>query len=256
MLRSMPVPSPSSAAGAASESNRSPGAALVLERVGKSYFEGDARRTILEAIDLEIAPAERVALLGRSGSGKSTLLNLAGGIDRPDAGRILVGGEDLGALDEAGVTRFRRRSVGLVFQAFHLVPVLTVAENVSLPLEFDGRLDRAGRARVHELLDRVGLADRAAEHPDHLSGGEQQRVALARALVRRPTLLLADEPTGNLDEETAESVLALLDTLAREEGTAVLMATHSIRSAAHCDRALRLDHGHLRVETLQPQNAP
>ena len=168
-------------------------------------------------------------LLGRSGSGKSTLLNLVSGIDLPNSGAVVVAGVDLTALDEHRRTLFRRRHIGFIFQFFNLIPLLTVEENLLLPLELTDQLDAAGRARARKLLDRVGLGDRAASYPEQLSGGEQQRLAVARALVHDPPLVLADEPTGNLDEETAGAVLDLLDGLARETRKTVIMVTHSRR---------------------------
>lgn len=220
-----------------------------LRGLTRRYGAGSALRSVLDGVDLDVERGELVALLGRSGSGKSTLLNLVAGIDVPDAGTVHVDGRDLAAMDEGARTRFRRRHVGMVFQAFHLVPVLTVAENVALPLELDGRPDADGRRRIAQLLEAVGLADRADERPDVLSGGEQQRIAVARALVRRPSLVLADEPTGNLDDDNAELVLELLTSMARAENAAVLLATHSARCAAACDRVLRVAHGALVAET-------
>ncbi|MBK8980428.1 MAG: ABC transporter ATP-binding protein [Planctomycetes bacterium] len=238
------------------DDQRSP-PALELRGVHKRYREGDVERDVLRGIDLTLQPGETVALLGPSGSGKSTILHVAGGVDRPSSGSVRLAGQDLARLSEAARARLRRRQVGFVFQAFHLVPTLSAAENVALPLELDGRLDAAGRARVAELLARVGLGDRASARPDHLSGGEQQRVAIARALVHSPTLLLADEPTGNLDEDTAEVVIDLLTGLACEAGVATLVATHSAHFARRCDRALRLDHGLVRDATgAAPSGAP
>ncbi len=216
-----------------------------LVDVHRSYREGGREHEVLRGIDLTVRRGELVALLGRSGSGKSTLLHVIGGLDAPNSGGVRIGGDDLLAVSERERTLLRRRRIGFVFQAFHLVPVLTIAENVSLPLELDGALDADGRARVDELLERVGLRERQDAFPDRLSGGEQQRVALARALVRRPALVLADEPTGNLDEESARRVLDVLTELCREECAAVVMATHSIRCAARCDRVLRLENGRL-----------
>jgi putative ABC transport system ATP-binding protein len=216
-----------------------------LADVHKSYAEGGQSHEVLRGVDLSVRAGQLVSLLGRSGSGKSTLLHLLGAIDAPDHGRVRVVGQDLGALSERDRTLLRRRHIGFVFQAFHLIPVLTVAENVALPLELDGGLTAQQRSRIDRLLDRVGLSDRAATSPDRLSGGEQQRVALARALVRGPQLVLADEPTGNLDDDAAENVLDLLTELCRAEGAAVVMATHSMRCAERCDVVHRLDHGRL-----------
>src|SRR3989454_1469943 len=201
--------------------------AVELRQVGKSYREGEVERVVLRDVSLTIARGEIVVLVGRSGSGKSTLLNVIAGIDRPTAGSVLVDGTDLTALDEQARTRFRRRHIGFVFQFFNLIPLLTVEENLLLPLDLNGRADAEGVARARGLLERVGLAGRGDSFPERLSGGEQQRVAIARALIHDPALILADEPTGNLDAETAAGVLDLLGTLAREAGRAGVMVTPS-----------------------------
>ena len=183
--------------------------------------------------------------VGRSGSGKSTLLNLIAGIDRPTAGTVTVNGTDLTALDEQARTLFRRRHIGFVFQFFNLIPLLTVEENVLLPLDLNARARSDGVARVRELLERVGLGGRGASYPERLSGGEQQRVAIARALVHEPAVVIADEPTGNLDAETAAGVLELFDTLAREARRTVLMATHSREVIGVADRIFAMERGGL-----------
>lgn len=207
--------------------------------------EGGVDREILRGVDLELARGEFAALLGRSGSGKSTLLNLIGGLDAPDGGEIWIDGERVDDLDETARTILRRRRIGFVFQAFNLVPTLTVLENVLLPLELDGRADAAARERAGSLLEEVGLGDRADSFPDRLSGGEQQRVAVARALAGEPALVLADEPTGNLDHETGDAVLDLLERLVRERGVTLLVVTHSTDAAARADRTLSMDDGQL-----------
>jgi len=222
-----------------------PDVVVALNGVTKSYWEVDRRRSVLEAVDLEIRAGERVALVGRSGSGKSTLLNLIGGIDEPAVGEVSVLGQSLGRLGEPRRTLFRRQHIGFVYQFFNLIPTLSVAENVALPLELNGLGALEIRQRVGELLRRVGLHGRERSFPDRLSGGEQQRVAISRALVHRPTLLLADEPTGSLDEETGEEVLQLLDELLSATATTMLLVTHSHEVAAICDRVLRLEHGSL-----------
>src|SRR5690242_11523519 len=232
-----------------------PAPAVLLSHVGKTYHEGDSERVVLRDVSVAIAPGEIAVLVGRSGSGKSTLLNLIAGIDRPSAGRVLVDGTDLTALDEDARTRFRRRHIGFVFQFFNLVPVLTAEENLLLPLELNGKADAAGLARARGLLERVGLGGRGASLPDRLSGGEQQRVAIARALVHDPPLILADEPTGTLDAETAASVLGLLDALAREAGTTVVMVTHSREVVGVADRIFEVQRGGL-VEQSSAPDAP
>lgn len=217
--------------------------AVEVRGLERHVDEGGERRSILRGIDLTLARGEFVALLGRSGSGKSTLLNLLGGLDRPDAGEILLDGERVDTLDETARTILRRRGIGFVFQAFNLVPTLTVLENVLLPLDLDRRGSAADRARARELLDAVGLGDRCESFPDRLSGGERQRVAVARALVVEPVLVLADEPTGNLDHETGEGVLDLLEKLVPDRGATLLLVTHSKEAAARASRVLELDDG-------------
>jgi putative ABC transport system ATP-binding protein len=219
-----------------------------LVNLSKAYQEGDRRRVVLQDASVEFARGEFVALLGRSGSGKSTLLNLVSGIDRPDDGQVWIGGQELTAMSERDRTLFRRRHIGFVFQFFNLIPTLTVVENVALPRELNGASSRAARADAERLLDAVGLLDRARAYPDKLSGGEQQRIAIARALVHDPQLVLADEPTGNLDENTGETVLALLDRLTRQAGKNLLMVTHSAESAGWADRVFQLHNGKLEFD--------
>lgn len=203
-------------------------------------------RTVLGGVDLEVKAGERVALLGPSGCGKSTLLNLLGGLDRPDAGSLRFQGEELAEASPARLADLRRERLGTIFQFFHLIPSLTARENVELPLRL---LKRPGaRARAQALLDAVGLASRAEAWPSELSGGEMQRVAVARALATAPALLLADEPTGNLDRASGEAVLALLAELSEREGAALVMVTHSEAAAAICHRRLRLVDGLIREE--------
>ena len=216
------------------------GAALVFDDVSKVY--PDARGTVaLDGIRLSVSPGEFLAVVGPSGCGKSTLLHLSGGIDVATGGRVLADGRDLGKLPERDLTLFRRRSVGVVFQFFNLIAALTVLENVELPLALDG--ERGAGARARRLLERVGVADRAGAYPWELSGGQVQRVALARALVHRPSLLLADEPTGNLDSASGAVVLDLISELHREEGVTVLLATHSDEAARRAGRTVRLRDG-------------
>ena len=224
--------------------------AVEVRQVSKSFREGEAERLVLRDVSMTMAKGEIVVLVGRSGSGKSTLLNLMAGIDRPTAGTVVVNGTDLTALDEQARTRFRRRHIGVVFQFFNLIPLLTVEENVLLPLDLNGRADAEGVARTRALLERVGLAGRGHNFPEQLSGGEQQRVAIARAVIHEPALILADEPTGNLDADTAAGVLDLLDMLAREAGRTVLMATHSREVVGVADRIFTIQRGAL-VERSQ-----
>jgi putative ABC transport system ATP-binding protein len=213
-----------------------------LDRVTKDYSEGRELRHVLKDASLEVAEGEFVAIRGRSGSGKSTVLNLVAGIDRPSSGEIYVAGNALSRLGPRERTLLRRDQIGFVFQFFNLIPTLSVLENVLLPAELSGR-DESRRAAG--LLERVGLADRAASFPDRLSGGEQQRVAIARALVRDPRLVLADEPTGNLDDATGAAVMGLLDALTRRAGKTLLLATHSREVAALADRVLTIEAGRL-----------
>ncbi len=225
-----------------------------LEGLSKSYTDAGTTHTVLDALHLAFYAGEFVCLLGRSGSGKSTLLNLISGIDAPTAGAVTLCPADgapvaITALDEHARTLFRRRNIGIVFQFFNLIPTLTVLENVMLPLELNNQRQEA-RPRAAALLERVGLGDKAARYPDTLSGGEQQRVAIARALVHDPLLILADEPTGNLDEETGAAVLDLLLELTRDAGKTLLMATHAPEVARLADRVLHLDHGKLVSEAL------
>jgi putative ABC transport system ATP-binding protein len=216
-----------------------------LTDLAKSYREGDRSHTVLDGASARVAAGERVAILGPSGSGKSTLLNLISGIDLPDAGSVEIGEIEMTSLDERARTLFRRVHVGFVFQFYNLLPTLTVLENLLLPLELTNGADSGGEARARELLARVGLEDRAQTFPDRLSGGEQQRVAVARALVHGPGLILADEPTGNLDEDTGGQVAALLDELVADHGRTLVVVTHSRELAARMDRVLRVDHGML-----------
>lgn len=218
---------------------------IELSGVTRIYREGDRERVVLDAIDLTIEAGEIVAVVGRSGSGKSTLLNLVGGVDVPTRGDVRIAGTSIVGGSEHARALYRRASVGFVFQFFNLIPTLTVEENLLLPLELNGVARNVARGRARMLLDQVGLADRATAFPERLSGGEQQRVALARAIAHRPKILLADEPTGNLDADAAGHVLALVRRLSGEDGTTVLLATHSEEAAAVADRVLALRAGHL-----------
>jgi len=200
---------------------------------------------VLDDLELEVAAGEKLAVMGRSGSGKSTLLNLISGIDFADAGTVTLNGREVSSLREPARTLFRRAQVGFVYQFFNLIPTLNVAENVRLVLELNGVRGAAARARTLAILALVGLRERAASAVEQLSGGEQQRVAIARALVHEPLLLLADEPTGNLDESSASEVLALLEQLRVQRGTTLVMVTHDEQLAARADRVLELREGRL-----------
>ena len=216
-----------------------------LKGIGKSFPEGDRERVVFRDACLSIESGAWVFLLGRSGCGKSTLLNLVSGIDLPDQGEVMVDGHALNRMSERERTLFRRNHIGFVFQFYNLIPTLTVAENVLLPLELTGLLTPEHRRRARDLLDAVGLGDRGQAFPDRLSGGEQQRVAVARALVHAPKLVLADEPTGNLDADTGRQVLDLFQRLLRPSGSTLVLVTHSSEVAALADRVLTIQNGAL-----------
>ena len=218
---------------------------IEAREVVKRFRTGTEEIDVLRGLDLEVSPGEIVVILGVSGTGKSTLLNLLGGIDRPTAGQLRVDGYELGALSDAELTEYRRDMVGFVFQFYNLIPSFTALENVVSALEAAGRRDDGGAERGRDLLAAVGLEKKTDKFPEELSGGEQQRVAIARALVKSPPLLLADEPTGNLDPETGERVLRVLLDELRGNGTTMLMVTHNPALGEAADRRLALDHGHL-----------
>lgn len=215
--------------------------ALQVSRVIKSYGSTE----VLRGVSLTLEPGERVALMGPSGSGKSTLLNCIGGIDRPDEGSIEIAGQPLGGLDNEGLCRLRRETVSTVFQFFHLLPTLSARENIEFPLQLQGVPTKERDRRVRDLVEEVGLSHRSGAMPHELSGGEMQRVAIARALVIEPRLILADEPTGNLDSATGESILDLLATLGDRHGTAMLVVTHSPQVTRICRRTLEMRDGSL-----------
>jgi putative ABC transport system ATP-binding protein len=215
---------------------------LEVRGLSKSFASGNP---LLDGVDLTVAPGEWVAIVGESGSGKSTLLNIVAGLERPDVGEVRLEGRIVDFRDDAAITLWRRRHLGFVFQAFHLLPYLSVAENVALPLALGGVASRERAARADEMLAAVGLAGFGGRRPASLSGGEMQRVAIARALAHRPRLVLADEPTGNLDESSARAVLDCLRDAVKGAGAAALMVTHSPVAAARADRALRLSAGKL-----------
>ncbi|MGJ4857466.1 ABC transporter ATP-binding protein [Labrys sp. La1] len=220
--------------------------AIDLADVHLSLGTGAARVHILKGVTLKIRQGEAVGLVGPSGSGKSTLLMTLGGLERPDSGSIRIAGQDLGVLDEDGLAKFRGRHIGIVFQSFHLIPTMTALENVAVPLELAGRRDAFARAEAE--LEAVGLGARKAHYPAQLSGGEQQRVALARALAPEPAILIADEPTGNLDEGTGAGIVELMFRLKRERGATLVLVTHDLGLAARCDRMIRIRSGHIEAD--------
>ena len=217
---------------------------LRIEKLCKAYREGGVRREVLERASAHLAAGEFVAVTGRSGSGKSTLLHLVSGVDEADSGSVWLEGRNVTAASERERTLLRRARIGFVFQFFNLIPSLNVEENLRLPLELN-RLHRDAETRIDAMLERVGLAGRRRSFPDRLSGGEQQRVAIARALIHEPALVLADEPTGNLDAEAADQVIALLRELGTSQRRLLVLATHSEEAAAAADRVLRLERGAL-----------
>jgi putative ABC transport system ATP-binding protein len=229
----------------ASLSNTTDEVLVSLRGVAKSYRRGAQTVRVLDGLDLDVALAEFVGLMGPSGSGKSTVLNLIGGLDRADAGAVMIGGSDISRYDERQLTAWRAVCVGFVFQAYNLLPALTAEQNVALPLLLTTLRRAEIRRRARLALDIVGLSDRATHRPGELSGGQEQRVAIARAIVADPMLLICDEPTGGLDRETADDVLGLLALLNREHGKTVIMVTHDPKAAAYAGRVLHLDKGAL-----------
>ena len=219
-------------------------AIIKLENVTKAYGEGDAVFA-LSGVDLEIERGERVAIMGQSGSGKSTLLNLVCGLDRPSSGAVFFDNKSLACLDDDDLTRLRREKIGMIFQTFNLLPVLTAIENVALPLRLQGTGLRDAEQRAAAMLRRVGLADRHKNRPDEMSGGERQRVAIARALIFDPPVLLADEPTGNLDSHTGDEVLGLMDDLHNEFNTTIVLVTHNELASDRCERRITLLDGRI-----------
>jgi lipoprotein-releasing system ATP-binding protein len=219
---------------------------VTARALNKTYTVGGARIHVLRDLDLEVRQGEMVAIVGASGVGKSTLLHLLGGLDRAGSGDVAVAGRQLSTMNDDALVEFRNRHVGFVFQFHHLLPEFSGAENVEMPMRIAGVPLAQGRQRASDLLGRVGLGERLSHRPGMLSGGEQQRVAVARALIMQPALLLADEPTGDLDEGTAESLHVLLLEMHREHGLTSILATHNHKLAATCDRVLRLEFGRLR----------
>jgi putative ABC transport system ATP-binding protein len=214
-----------------------------IRNLSKAYRRGDQTVAVLTDINLDVDPGEFVALMGPSGSGKSTLLNLIAGIDKPSGGRLRVAGEDIAALPETQLADWRAQHVGFIFQLYNLMPVLTAFENVELPLLLTGLPGRRRREHVEEALAMVGLSDRKAHYPSELSGGQQQRVAIARAIITDPTILVADEPTGDLDRQSAADVLELMDQLNVQLGKTIIMVTHDQRAASAAHRLIHLDKG-------------
>lgn len=213
---------------------------IEFRNLSKSYLEADQGHVVFEDVNGVINEGEFVVLLGKSGSGKSTLLNLISGIDAPSSGEVLFNNESLTRMSEDKRTLFRRHNIGFVFQSFNLIPTLTVTDNLLLPLELTKQLDDETRLRVNKLLKQLGVIDRLDYYPDQLSSGEQQRIAIARALIHEPAIILADEPTGNLDQETGQEVLALLDQLVRQAGRTMMMVTHSQEVIGLADRLMTI----------------
>ena len=218
---------------------------LAADALEKTYMGGAAPVTVLRGVSLALEPGDFVALIGPSGCGKSTLLHLCGAMDRPSAGRLAIEGRDLGDLDDDALTRLRRDRIGFVFQFFNLLPTLTIGDNIALPCLLGGMAVKDAEARAAALADRVGIGHRLSHYPQQVSGGEAQRAAIARALVHQPALLVADEPTGNLDSVNGAKVLALLSDLNRDFGITILLATHAADVAAAATRTLRMRDGQL-----------
>ncbi|WP_282008355.1 ABC transporter ATP-binding protein [Brevundimonas aveniformis] len=218
---------------------------LTIRNLRRTYVTGDKTLEVLKGVDVQVMPGEVVGLIGPSGSGKSSLLHAAGLLERPNEGEIRIDGEDVGGLDERGRTRLRLAKIGFIYQFHHLMPEFDARDNVALPMRMAGKSQAEARERASEMLGRLGLAERLTHQPGQLSGGEQQRVAIARALANQPRLLLADEPTGNLDPATSQTVFQALHDLVRETGVGALIATHNMELAGHMDRVFAIKDGHL-----------
>jgi len=225
---------------------------IKAETLTKVYGKGDMAVTALDSVSLSVDAGEFVAVMGPSGCGKSTLLYLLGGLDHPTSGTVWIDGQSLSDLKDNALTKLRRRRIGFIFQFYNLIPILTAAENTALPVTLDGLRSSKAKAKASTWLERVGLGDRLNSHPDQLSGGQQQRVAIARALVAEPTLVLADEPTGNLDTHASDEIADLLNQVANEWGRAVVMVTHDPRVASRADRVLLLKDGVI-VDDIRPE---
>lgn len=221
---------------------------IELSSLTKTYTLGQQRIVAVREVSLTIQPGEFVAIMGKSGCGKTTLLSLIGGLDRPDSGHIWVNGQEINDLPESELTRYRRDQVGIIFQFFNLIPILSVAENVALPFTLQGRAEREVEARVQRLLTDVDLWERRNHYPHEISGGEMQRVAIARALVNRPRLVLADEPTGNLDSRTGHQVMEMMAELSKRHHTTFILATHSEEAASYASRRLFMRDGAVSAE--------
>lgn len=219
---------------------------IQLHQLTKTYTEGENKRAVLQGLDLSLEEGEMIILLGRSGSGKSTLLNIMSGIDKPDSGQVIIGGTNLTMMGERDRTLFRRKHIGFVFQSFNLISTLTALENVLLPLKLNNIPDQKASEKARRFLEEVGLGDRGGSYPDRLSGGEQQRVAIARALANEPMLILADEPTGNLDYKTGQHILNMLNNLVRKENRTIIIATHDREICKIADRIFMLQGGKLK----------
>ena len=226
---------------------------IELDSVTKTYTLGQQRIKAVDNVSLTIEAGEFVAIMGKSGCGKTTLLGLIGGLDRPDRGRISVNGEEISQLGDAELTRYRRDQVGIIFQFFNLIPILTVAENVALPFSLQGKSEKEIQDRVQQLLSDVDLMERQAHYPHEISGGEMQRVAIARALINQPQLVLADEPTGNLDSRTGHQVMETMARLSKQHRTTFVLATHSREAASYATRKLHMRDGSLSSEEAAPQ---
>lgn len=229
---------------------------LEICNLSKTFDEGESQRIVFRELNASIRRGEFVVLLGRSGSGKSTLLNLISGIDLPTEGEVLIGGQNLTTMTEQKRTLFRRNNIGFVFQFYNLIPTLTVIENLLLPLELKKNIEAGSKKHALQILEQVSLADRANSYPDRLSGGEQQRIAICRALIHKPLLLLADEPTGNLDVETGAEVLNLLNHLIRDNHMTTLMVTHSPEVAQLADRVMTIRDGALVEHSVEAKAFP
>ncbi|GAB1371654.1 ABC transporter ATP-binding protein [Candidatus Kapaibacterium sp.] len=223
---------------------------IKLEKLSRVFSEGNSNHVVLDNVDFEFEEGKIYVMFGRSGSGKSTLLNLISGIDAASSGKITINGIDVSSLDEKGRTLFRRNNIGFVFQFFNLIPTLNVLENLLLPRELVKSLDKDDELYAMDLLDKIGLKDRYAAYPDKLSGGEQQRIAIARALIHNPKIVLADEPTGNLDYETGKSIVELLDNLVRKQNKTMIMATHSKDVIGLADYIIRIKDSKLLIDNV------